>query len=544
MTLDFSRSAPACAGPVNIARSTAIAACYVALKHLFRDVPANAGVPRADPLRHPRDSILSRQGAEAGRRLHRDDPARHRRRSSRRWRRPHPSASTAAPTARSTRCRSPATAGRAALGDVLLLRRRPWRPSGGRRPQPRQRADLDRDHPAARDPRGGLSGDVHALGAARRTAAAPGATAAGWARSTRSSCSRSRPTCSCSASAASFRRPACSAAARGALTRSAIPSGGDGRQPPMVSKMVGIPLERGERVRLETPGGGGYGDAGERAARARRALGDDLRGGGYGDAPTARSTKRYGRAAPQGRRMTAARRRASSSASMSAAPSPTCSSRRGERHVPHRQGAVDARRPVAGLPRRHRRGRARDGPRLRRAAIVHGTTVGTNALLERKGARTGIITTAGFRDVLEMRRRDRPQTWGLWGEFVPVVPRDLRLEVAERTLADGTVRTAVDPAEVRRPQRRRCSRAAPRRSPSFFINAYANPANERAALAALRAVWPNALRHRVQRDPAGDPRVRALLDHDAQRLSAAGGRVATSRRSTAPARAPASAASC
>jgi N-methylhydantoinase A len=78
------------------------------------------------------------------------------------------------------------------------------------------------------------------------------------------------------------------------------------------------------------------------------------------------------------------------------------------------------------------------------AAIVHGTTVGTNALLERKGARTGLITTAGFRDVLEMRRRDRPNTWGLWGDFEPVVPRDLRLEVAERTLADGTVRTALD----------------------------------------------------------------------------------------------------
>ena len=44
--------------------------------------------------------------------------------------------------------------------------------------------------------------------------------------------------------------------------------------------------------------------------------------------------------------------------------------------------------------------------------VVHGTTVGTNALLERKGAKTGIITTKGFRDVLEMRRRDRPTTWG------------------------------------------------------------------------------------------------------------------------------------
>ena len=60
----------------------------------------------------------------------------------------------------------------------------------------------------------------------------------------------------------------------------------------------------------------------------------------------------------------------------------------------------------------------------RLATVVHGTTVGTNALLERKGAATGIITTAGFRDVLEMRRRDRPRTWGLWGTFEPVVPRD------------------------------------------------------------------------------------------------------------------------
>ena len=83
------------------------------------------------------------------------------------------------------------------------------------------------------------------------------------------------------------------------------------------------------------------------------------------------------------------------------------------------------------------------------ATVVHGTTVGTNALLERKGAKTGIITTAGFRDTLEMRRRDRPQTWGLWGEYDPVVSRDCRVEVSERTLADGTIHAVVDPEEVR-----------------------------------------------------------------------------------------------
>ena len=124
------------------------------------------------------------------------------------------------------------------------------------------------------------------------------------------------------------------------------------------------------------------------------------------------------------------------------------------------------------------------------ATIVHGTTAGTNALLERKGARTGLITTAGFRDVLEMRRRDRPRTWGLRGGFEPVVPRDLRLEVPERTLADGTIRLPVDLDAVRRAADELLARGAAAIS-VVFINAYANPTNERQAAAALRALWPN-----------------------------------------------------
>jgi N-methylhydantoinase A len=123
-------------------------------------------------------------------------------------------------------------------------------------------------------------------------------------------------------------------------------------------------------------------------------------------------------------------------------------------------------------------------------AIVHGTTVGTNALLERKGARVGLITTPGFRDVLEMRRRDRPHTWGLAGDFIPVVDRDLRVEVAERTLADGAVRLAVNPDEVAA-RARELMAAGAEALAIVFINAYANPANERAAAAAARAVWPN-----------------------------------------------------
>ena len=123
-------------------------------------------------------------------------------------------------------------------------------------------------------------------------------------------------------------------------------------------------------------------------------------------------------------------------------------------------------------------------------SVVHGTTVGTNALLERKAARTGLITTNGFRDVLEMRRRDRPNTWGLWGSYRPVVTRDLAIEVDERVLADGSIRKQVDPDEVTRAalalKQRGCEAVG-----IVFINAYANDANERAALEAVRAVWPN-----------------------------------------------------
>ena len=124
------------------------------------------------------------------------------------------------------------------------------------------------------------------------------------------------------------------------------------------------------------------------------------------------------------------------------------------------------------------------------AVVVHGTTAGTNALLERRGARVGVVTTSGFRDVLEMRRRDRPRTWGLRGAFVPVVARPDRLEVDERVLADGTVERAVDEGQVEAAARALleagCDACA-----VLFVNAYANGANEAAAVAAVRAVWPN-----------------------------------------------------
>ena len=124
------------------------------------------------------------------------------------------------------------------------------------------------------------------------------------------------------------------------------------------------------------------------------------------------------------------------------------------------------------------------------ASIVHGTTVGTNSLLERRGHKVGVITTRGFRDVLEMRRRDRRRTWGLWGDFTPIVDRDCRLEVDERTLASGTVRLEVDKAEVRMAAIALRERGAEALA-IIFINSYANPANEQKALAAAKSVWHN-----------------------------------------------------
>ncbi|TIS32375.1 hydantoinase/oxoprolinase N-terminal domain-containing protein, partial [Mesorhizobium sp.] len=80
--------------------------------------------------------------------------------------------------------------------------------------------------------------------------------------------------------------------------------------------------------------------------------------------------------------------------------------------------------------------------------IVHGTTTTTNAVLERRLAKTGMITTRGFRDVIELGRRTRPQAYGMTGSFVPIIPRNLRLEVSERVEASGAVRIPLDEAEM------------------------------------------------------------------------------------------------
>src|SRR5207248_7948987 len=83
--------------------------------------------------------------------------------------------------------------------------------------------------------------------------------------------------------------------------------------------------------------------------------------------------------------------------------------------------------------------------------VVHGTTVATNAILEGKGARTALITTRGFRDVLEIRRIRSPELYNpLWQKPPPLVPRRYRLEVDERIDRWGQVERPLDLAAAER----------------------------------------------------------------------------------------------
>ena len=132
-------------------------------------------------------------------------------------------------------------------------------------------------------------------------------------------------------------------------------------------------------------------------------------------------------------------------------------------------------------------GIARDGV----DEVLHATTVATNAILEKKGARTALITTKGFRDVLEMRRIRTPSLYEpLYVKPAPLVPRRLRFEVAERLAADGTVLTPLSEAELRAAiaeiERQEAEAVA-----VCFLHAYANPVHERQAGAVLTAALPD-----------------------------------------------------
>jgi N-methylhydantoinase A len=123
-------------------------------------------------------------------------------------------------------------------------------------------------------------------------------------------------------------------------------------------------------------------------------------------------------------------------------------------------------------------------------AVVHGTTTTTNALLERKIARVGLITTRGFRDVLELGRRTRPQPYGLRGTFRPLIERELRLEVPERMDADGKVLTPLDEGAVAEAAQKLLA-AGCEAVVIHFLHSYINAVHEKRAAEIVRGLWPN-----------------------------------------------------
>jgi N-methylhydantoinase A len=123
--------------------------------------------------------------------------------------------------------------------------------------------------------------------------------------------------------------------------------------------------------------------------------------------------------------------------------------------------------------------------------IIHGTTVTTNAVLERKVPKIGLITTSGFRDTLELGRRTRPQPYGMFGQFEPLIPRDLRIEVPERMNAKGEVVTPLDEAAVAEAARRLAAKGC-ESIVIHFLHAYANPDHELRAGEIVAGIWANS----------------------------------------------------
>ena len=122
--------------------------------------------------------------------------------------------------------------------------------------------------------------------------------------------------------------------------------------------------------------------------------------------------------------------------------------------------------------------------------FIHGVTIGTNAILERNGAEVWMLTTAGFRDVLEIARTNRPVLYNIKTlKTPPLVPRTRALEVNERLMFDGSVRVPLDEKQVRKILKR--IPRSPRGAVAVcFLHSYANPENERVTARIVKEKLP------------------------------------------------------
>ncbi len=122
--------------------------------------------------------------------------------------------------------------------------------------------------------------------------------------------------------------------------------------------------------------------------------------------------------------------------------------------------------------------------------LIHATTLVTNAMIERKGARTALLTTEGFRDILEMGKEQRYDIYDLFLRYPePLVPRRWRIGIPERMTRDGTVRVPLDVEAVRRAVRALVAEGVDSLA-IVFLHAYRNPAHERLAAAVVREEAP------------------------------------------------------
>jgi N-methylhydantoinase A len=124
------------------------------------------------------------------------------------------------------------------------------------------------------------------------------------------------------------------------------------------------------------------------------------------------------------------------------------------------------------------------------ATFIHGTTVIINAFTERKGVKTGLITTKGFRDVLEIARGNRPDLFNVrYEKPTPFIPRHLRLEVTERLNYKGEVITALIVDEIKKAVEQLRKEGVEAIAVSF-LHSYANASHEKLALEVIKDMWP------------------------------------------------------